>query len=543
MSEPCRRGRRADPCRKISQVELSILVNPEPPQSVWSMALPTTEETARLAARVADFLRPGDLVTLSGDLGAGKTEFARALVRHVADDPELEVPSPTFTLMQLYPTPAFPIVHADLYRIRSTSELAELGWEEAADGAVLIVEWAERIGEGLPADRLDVALAIDPDAPETARRAVITGYGHFAARIAAIQAVESLLRQAGFADARRAFLAGDASTRAYERLTAPDGRTALLMTSPPRADAPVLRFGKPYHEIARLAGDIRPFLAIAKALKGQGISAPEILAEDAPSGLAVIEDLGDEPFVEAGGPIADRYLEAVALLARLHSTRLPRAVPSGDAFYAIPPYDIDALMVEAELVIDWYAPYVAKIAIPASGRNAFTVICTRLFGEVIGRDDTWTLRDIHSPNLIWLEGRDGLKRVGVIDFQDCVLGHPAYDVAALLQDARVTVPDALELQLLGAYTQLRARMDPGFDVGGFVRAYAILGTQRATKILGIFARLDRRDGKPQYLAMLPRIEAYLRKGLAHPALAELRGWYETYMPRVVTPSASGREAV
>ena len=315
------------------------------------------------------------------------------------------------------------------------------------------------------------------------------------------------------------------------------------MTSPPRADAPVLRFGKPYHEIARLAGDIRPFLAIAKALKGQGISAPEILAEDAAAGLAVIEDLGDEPFVEDGAPIAGRYLEAVALLARLHATKLPREVRQGDDVYAIPPYDLDALMVEAELVIDWYAPYVAKIAIPASGRNAFTAICTRLFAEVIGRDDTWTLRDIHSPNLIWLEGREGLERVGLIDFQDCVLGHPAYDVAALLQDARITVPDALELKLLGAYTQLRARLDPRFDMSAFVRAYAILGTQRATKILGIFARLDRRDGKPQYLAMLPRIEDYLRKGLAHPALAELRGWYETYMPRLAGPLPPGREAV
>ena len=115
----------------------------------------------RFAARIADFLRAGDLVTLSGDLGVGKTAFARALVRHLAGEPELEVPSPTFTLMQLYDTPSFPVVHADLYRIRSASELAELGWDEASDRALLLVEWAERIGDALPADRLDVALSID----------------------------------------------------------------------------------------------------------------------------------------------------------------------------------------------------------------------------------------------------------------------------------------------------------------------------------------------------------------------------------------------
>ena len=193
-------------------------------------------------------------------------------------------------------------------------------------------------------------------------------------------------------------------------------------------------------------------------------------------------------------------------------------------------------------MIDWYAPQVAKIAIPASGRNAF-------MGDLqpaVRRGDR-RRRDLDAAGLSFAEPdlarrREGLARVGVIDFQDCVLGHPAYDVAALLQDARVTVPDELELKLLGAYAQLRASMDPGFDMAGFVRAYAILGVQRATKLLGIFTRLDRRDGKPQYLAMLPRIEAYLTKGLAHPALAELRGWYETYMPRVLAPRPRPRLA-
>ena len=134
-------------------------------QAVWSVTLPTPEDTVRFAARIADFLRAGDLVTLSGDLGVGKTAFARALVRHIAQDAELEVPSPTFTLMQLYDTPSFPIVHADLYRIRSATELAELGWDEASDGALLLVEWAERIGDALPEDRLDVTLSIDPANP------------------------------------------------------------------------------------------------------------------------------------------------------------------------------------------------------------------------------------------------------------------------------------------------------------------------------------------------------------------------------------------
>ena len=149
---------------------------------------------------------------------------------------------------------------------------------------------------------------------------------------------------------------------------------------------------------------------------------------------------------------------------------------------------------------------------------------------------TWTLRDYHSPNLIWLPEREGLKRVGIIDFQDCVMGHPAYDVVSLLQDARVTVPDEMELRLLGHYAQLRKVASPDFDMPAFARAYAILGAQRATKILGIFARLDKRDHKPAYLAHLPRVTRYLRKNLAHPALALLRDWHKANLPRTIEDS-------
>jgi aminoglycoside/choline kinase family phosphotransferase len=140
------------------------------------------------------------------------------------------------------------------------------------------------------------------------------------------------------------------------------------------------------------------------------------------------------------------------------------------------------------------------------------------------------LRDYHSPNLIWMPERDGLARVGLVDFQDCVMGHPAYDVASLLQDARVTVPDELEIRLLGHYAQTRRAASPDFEMAGFARAYAILGAQRATKILGIFARLDKRDGKPQYLAHLPRIWAYLQRCLAHPALAKVKRWVDDRVP-------------
>jgi aminoglycoside/choline kinase family phosphotransferase len=148
------------------------------------------------------------------------------------------------------------------------------------------------------------------------------------------------------------------------------------------------------------------------------------------------------------------------------------------------------------------------------------------------------LRDFHSPNLLWLAEREGVARVGLLDFQDAVLGSPAYDVASLLMDARVDVSEVMELKLLARYAIGRKARDPGFDPVRFAGRYAVLGAQRATKILGIFARLDRRDRKPQYLRHLPRVWNYLLRSLQHPALAELQNWYLTHVPPPEIPATA-----
>ncbi len=506
-------------------------------KTIWTIDLPDEAATLGLAQRILPLVGANDLLTLSGDLGAGKSTLARALIRLLTKDPQLDVPSPTFTLMQVYQASEFPVVHADLYRIRDASELAELGWDEAAEGALLIVEWADKAGD-LPADRLDVSLAMTSGRDPGHRVATITGHGAFAARIARARDIQALLERAGWADAQRAFMLGDASVRAYERLTKPDGSRAILMISPPRPDGPPVRNGKPYSAIARLAEDIRPFIAVDQALRAQGLSAPEIRAYDMEAGLAVLEDFGAEPVVDAQGPIPDRYAEATATLACLHALDLPTELPVSDAqTYRLPVYDIDALLIEVELILEWYAPHVARAPLSSSARAAFVNLWRPLLQQICAAPTTWALRDYHSPNLIWLPDREGVQRVGLLDFQDCVLGHPAYDLVSLLQDARVTVSDDLELRLLSHYARLRRSDAPDFNMMDFARAYAALGAQRATKILGIFARLDRRDGKPQYLAHLPRVERYLAKDLAHPDLAPLRAWYETHLPRAISARA------
>jgi tRNA threonylcarbamoyl adenosine modification protein YjeE len=503
-------------------------------ETIWTIELPGEAATQDLAQRILPLVGPNALVTLSGDLGAGKTTFARALIRLLTKDPQLEVPSPTFTLMQVYQTPAFPVVHADLYRINDPAELAELGWEEAAEGALLIVEWAEKAG-ALPADRLDISLAMARGRDPNHRIATITGHGAFAVRVARARDIQALLDRSGWGEAQRAFMLGDASVRAYERLTNPDGAQAILMISPPRPDGPPVRNGKPYSAIARLAEDIRPFIAVDLALQDQGLSAPQILAYDLDAGLAVLEDFGAQPVADDRGPIQDRYGEATAVLATLHASDLPTRLPlDDDESYRLPVYDIDALLIEVELILEWYAPHVARAPLSSSARAAFVNLWRPLLQQICLAPTTWALRDYHSPNLIWLPEREGVRRIGLIDFQDCVLGHPAYDLVSLLQDARVTVSDELELKLLSYYARLRRNETPDFNMMDFARAYAVLGAQRATKILGIFARLDRRDGKPQYLAHLPRVERYLAKDLAHPDLAPLRAWYETHLPRAVS---------
>jgi N-acetylmuramate 1-kinase len=504
------------------------------PQAHWRIELPDAATTILLAADVGQWLRPGDLLTLSGELGAGKTTFARALIRSLTRDEDLEVPSPTFTLMQIYEGAAFPILHADFYRIKRADELLELGFEEAREGALGIVEWPERAEAYMSANRLNITFEIDLRRGPDYRVATLTGSGTFAPRLNLAHALHDILAESGWAGARRIFMQGDASTRAYERLVKPDGTTAVLMIFPPRADGPPVRYGKSYSALARLAENIRPFVAIDQGLRAEGFSAPEILACNLDAGLAIIEDFGDEGIIEGGGIVAERYAEAVAVLARLHHLNPPDTLPVAQAAtYRIPPYDLDALAIEAELLLDWYAPHVAKADLTSGAKASFVNLWRHVLRDIVAARPTWTLRDYHSPNLLWLAKREGLARVGIIDFQDCVLGHPAYDVVALLQDARVDVPNEMELKLLGHYAQLRRAADPGFDMAGFARAYAVLGAQRATKILGIFARLDRRDQKPQYLAHLPRIEKYLAKDLAHPLLSALKDWYETHLPRAL----------
>jgi hypothetical protein len=329
------------------------------------------------------------------------------------------------------------------------------------------------------------------------------------------------------------YLQGDASARAYARLAAAGAR-AILMDSPRQPDGPPVRAGLPYSRIAHLAEDVRPFVAVAHLLREAGLSAPEIFTADLERGLLILEDFGDGVFgreLQAGVSQSDLWAAATDVLVALRTLEVPNSVPLPDSTaHVVPPLDRGVYAIETSLLMDWYVPALTGAPVTLEARVEFE----RLWSEVIDRLETMptglVLRDYHSPNLIFLPERKGVKRVGIIDFQDALLGPHAYDLVSLLQDARVDVPADLESSLFERYCSAVMAQNAEFDQESFAYAYAALGAQRNTKILGIFARLAIRDRKPAYLAHIPRIWRYLERDLAHAQLARLRSWYDRHLP-------------
>ena len=291
----------------------------------------TRRRTQRLVTDIAAALEPGDLVTLSGDLGAGKTTFARALIRHLAGDPDIEVPSPTFTLIQTYDLPRFPVVHADLYRLAGPAELAELGFDDLPKDAVVLLEWPDRAAGFLPPDRLDIAFTLAPRARARApQRRASPAMAHSRARAERIPAVRRFL------DSRR-LRRGRAhgASRATPRRAPTSGCTlrrpaAILMNSPRRPDGPPVRDGKPYSAIAHLAEDVVPFVAHgARACASAASRRRQIYAADLAAACSCSRISAANRWSRAirRRRSRQRYAAAVDVLIALHSLQLPDAMP------------------------------------------------------------------------------------------------------------------------------------------------------------------------------------------------------------------------
>ncbi|MEQ9326831.1 MAG: phosphotransferase [Rhodospirillales bacterium] len=313
------------------------------------------------------------------------------------------------------------------------------------------------------------------------------------------------LAQAGRAGAEVSLLAGDASFRKYYRVRK-GGEVAVLMDAPPPVE------------------DVRPFVRVARLLEGMGLSAPRILAEDAEQGFLLLEDLGDATYTRllAGGDAdeADLYRLATDVLIHIHGQA--DAAPGW-----LPPYDDDLLWREASLLTDWYMPAVFGHDTPADVRDACEAAWRAVFPVLREVSHSLVLRDYHVDNLLLLDGREGVARCGLLDFQDAVHGAVAYDLMSLLEDARRDVPDDIQRDCKARYLAAF----PGLDEAAFERAYAVLAAQRHAKVIGIFTRLCRRDGKPGYLRHLPRLWRLLEAAFRHPALDPVARWFDTHMEK------------
>lgn len=319
--------------------------------------------------------------------------------------------------------------------------------------------------------------------------------------------IDSFLKDAGWGGAAIDPIPGDASFRRYFRI-AGDGRKAMLMFAPPPEEDP------------------QPFLHVARWLTENAMRAPEIYAEDAAHGWVLIEDFGDDrmrdwlddnPQGETGA-----YVGAIDALAQLH------AKPAGP----FAPYDMEVYAREVALLTEWYCPAMRIEADTDSYLQAWNAALSPMLARQ--QAGVTVLRDYHAENIMLL-GPDaaGQGAQGIIDFQDALVGHPAYDLVSLLQDARRDVSPDLERRMLDHYC---AKIDAGDD---FLADYARLGAQRNAKIVGIFARLWKRDGKPHYLSYIPRVWEALERDLQHPALAPVSAWFDSNIPRQIRDNLGG----
>ncbi len=352
------------------------------------------------------------------------------------------------------------------------------------------------------------------------------------------------LMRHGLAAAARSPLAGDASTRAYERLLLPGGISLIFMDQHPSAEsAPcgpdatnAQRIAAGYNAMARLAaGSVDAFVACACWLKDQGLSAPAIIAAEPELGLAVMEDLGDGLYAtQIASGHADEgelYGAAIDAIGVLHAAHPPPVLTGGGSSWPLLTFDDLALATAHDLFIDWWDKLAMGLRFSETARAEWQALWTPVRARGEAGATVFCHRDYHAENLIWLPDRVGPNRVGLLDFQDAVRAHPVWDLSMLLHDARRTVIPALETVALERYLATH----PELDAEQFLDDYAQLGALNIVRILGVFARLTVRDDKPRYAALTPRMWTYLDALMQRPALAPLKAWMDRHAPRETRP--------
>lgn len=433
--------------------------------------LPDENATTDLGVELARVLRSGDTILFKGSVGAGKSHLARAIIQARLGYPE-EVPSPTYTLVQIYDDGASEIYHADLYRLGDTSELAELGLEEAFQNAICLVEWSERLGKAdIPQGALTLHLKSDQDG----RLATLTANSSRWIQIRRAIDRTQFVIDAGWSGAAQSEVAGDLSARSYQRLQK-DGRSCILMDAENDVTCAV------------------NFLEVSVWLKSNGYSAPKVIAQDPCKGLLLLDDFGDQQ-LSSRSDVSELMGLCLALLADIRTkSPLDRPCPSATE------------LVEMTRLAEFYPGAVSEEL------ETFRKFLQPCIEKVMnGVRPTLSMRDFHADNIMWLEDKKGIQRLGLLDFQDAFLTHPVYDLVSLLTDARREVSREARESLVKEYAQIT-----GDDLGTLQEAFAVFSVQRNLRILGIFARAALKYGKSHHVSNLPRVYGYLTEALDHP---------------------------
>lgn len=314
--------------------------------------------------------------------------------------------------------------------------------------------------------------------------------------------LQSFLSKTNWKKATRIPLASDASGRTYERLSL-DSNCAILMNAP-----------------YATGEDVRPFITVTNILNDLNLSAPVIYHQDIQNGFLLLEDLGNDLFASIckKSPEMENliYSAAVDLLLYLHEKPTPPSLSK---------YDLKVYVREAKLLVEWYLPFALGRPISKEIIKEFDIILNTTFSKIPSKNPVLVMRDYHAENLIWLPKRLNVNKVGLLDYQDALVGHPAYDLVSLLEDARRDTTRELQDKMFKRYLS-----KSNINSEEFISAYNLLGAQRNIKIMGIFARLSVRDKKSEYINLIPRVWKHLMNNLNHSECLELKKWININVP-------------
>ena len=465
----------------------------------------------KLTKELTPLLSEGGVMTLNGQIGAGKTTLAKLVIHDLTQTPLEDIVSPTFNLYHTYNRDNLEIAHYDFYRIESEIELPEIDLNDSFTDKICIIEWAEKFQDLLPKDRIEISIKCI----ENERLYRINPLGKFGDIVNNRAKIENFLSDLdiNFTELQR--LPGDASKRRYYRIMSSDN-TMILMDATQESDI---------KSKTGLTNGIDDFIKIQEYLDSIDVRVPNLIARNKIDNIILEEDLGEYSYTDVltKQNYQELYNPAIKTLIHISNINHPKNISTNSNPHYLKEFDLDIYLNEAEIFIDYYWPFVHGKQCNADKKQEFRDIMEEVYSN-LSNDKTLMLRDFHSPNLLFLENENGFRKCAVIDFQDALFGHPLYDLVSLTNDARITIDEYQEKYLIELFRKDFPFSNFQFDSLSFMQQYHILGVQRSIKILGIFARLAILETNQNYLVHMPRVICYIKRIMQSGKIQRLANW-------------------